>query len=90
MGYYIVTEGEDNMNLFLVDRTKVTTRWWSYNVDEAIEFKRIDVARSSLNRLQYKNPRILTKEEAIVLHNANEANTAGNDHIFSNEALGQY
>ena len=87
MSYYVVTQGKNNMTLFLVDRKKNKKAWWTYNLFDAMEFIKERAADYSTNRLFYNNPRVINSAEAQKLENENDLNYS--EHPFSSDALGQ-
>jgi hypothetical protein len=91
MGYIVMTEGRKNMFLFLVDRRKIKTRWWSYDFSDAFVFNLKSAAKNQAKKLIYKNPQVITVEEAKELSNKNDYNFDYDalEHPFSSEALGQ-
>ena len=91
MTYIIMTKGRNNMYLFLVDRKKIKTRWWSYDWADAIQFKKESAAIIQKNKLKYKSPEVIKITTAIQLSKENDRNINYNlyEHPFSSEDLGQ-
>lgn len=51
---FVITKvGRYGRIIFLVDRKKSKRMWWTKNLNYAMIFKKIDVARYSLNKLVY-------------------------------------
>lgn len=79
------------MFLFLVDRTKTKFKWWTYDWSEAMQFHKESAAMIQSNKLRYKNPTVITIDEAIRMSKLNDVNFdyKSQEHPFSSEALGQ-
>ncbi len=92
MTYILMTNGRNNMNLFLVNRAKIKSRWWSYDWADAIQFQSKEAAQIQAKKLRYKQPTVITTNEAIKLTKENEENYdyEEQEHPFSSDALGQY
>jgi len=92
MTYVVMTNGKKGMFLFLVDRTKIKDRWWSYDWADAMQFHKQDAAKTQARKLRYKEPEVITINEAIKLTKRNDANYdyEVQEHLFSSDALGQY
>ena len=91
MTYIVMTHGRNNMFLFLVDRSQIKGKWWSYNCNDAMRFHKKSAAEIQANKLRFKTPEVITYQEAKELSNRNEANYdyEAQEHPFSSEALGQ-
>jgi len=79
------------MHLFLVDRTKIKDRRWSYDWSDAIQFHKRSAADIQAQKLRYKSPTVITTDEAVKLSKENDRNYdyESQEHPFSSEALGQ-
>jgi len=71
MTYYVITQGRDNVTLFLVDRKKTKKHWWTYDLALAMEFYKESAAMIQANKLIYKDPRVINSNEARELENEN-------------------
>ena len=91
MTYVVMTHGRKGMFLFLVDRTKTKKAWWSYDWTDAIQFQKQTAAQIQANKLRFKEPTVITVNEAMRLSKENDRNFdyEGQEHPFSSEALGQ-
>lgn len=91
MTFTVMTHGQDNMYLFLVDRTKIKNRWWSYDWTDAMQFNKESAAKVQASKLRYKEPTVITIDEAIKLTKMNNINDSfySETHPFSSEGLGQ-
>lgn len=91
MSYLVVTEGHKDTTLFLVDRRKTKKQWWTYSTCLAMKFNSRSEAQEQANKLIYKNPRVVSFQEAQKLENDNDYECSLNEeHPFSSEALGQW
>jgi hypothetical protein len=91
MSYIIKTEGRKSMTLFLVDRSRIKSRWWSYDWKDAMKFNKLSAAKIQASKLMYKNPTVISLSTAIILSEENDRNYDYDvlEHPFSSEALGQ-
>jgi hypothetical protein len=90
MGYFITTQGRNELTLFLVDRSVTRKKWWTTKLYEAMKFRKYSSAEYSLKKLKYKNPSIVGENEAKRIENENlHINCEFDIHPFSSEALGQ-
>lgn len=72
--YIVTTKGRENMHLFLVDRTKIKDRWWSYKWDDAIIFQKLKAAQTQIKKLRYRSPEVITLNQAKLLTRKNDIN----------------
>ena len=91
MTYVVMTHGRKGMFLFLVDRTKTKKQWWSYEWNDAMQFHKESAAQIQASKLRYKEPTVITINEAIRLSKENDKNYdyEAMEHPFSSDALGQ-
>lgn len=91
MTYVVMTHGRKGMFLFLVDRTKTKKRWWSYDWSDAMQFHKHSAAKIQSKKLRFKEPTVISINEAIRLSKENDRNYDYDamGHPFSSEALGQ-
>lgn len=90
MKYYIVTKGRrDNQMLFLVDRNKTKSKWWTTILSQAIGFDKKSAAKVQLSKLVYNDPQIVDSRNTKSIERENEMNDY-NEHPFSSEGLGQW
>ena len=89
MSYIVMTQGRKSMFLFLVDRTRIKSRWWSYSVSDAMQFRKESAAKIQARKLVYKSPEVISYSEACRLERLNDMNYDYDEHPFSSEALGQ-
>ena len=91
MTYTVMTRGRKGMFLFLVDRSRIKNRWWSYDWSDAMRFTKESAAKTQASKLRYKHPEVITTSKAIELSRMNERNFDYDslEHPFSSEALGQ-
>ena len=90
MKYYVVSDGKNGVNLFLIDRNKSKSAWWTPDLYNAIAFNKSSAAEYSAKRLIYRNARVISELEAKELEKDNMHILAElDDHPFSSEALGQ-
>lgn len=87
MNYVIMTNGKNGKILFLVDRSKIKKRWWSYDWSEAIQFHKLSAAEIQKSKLSFNDPEIITVEQAIKFSADNELYHEYDDHPFSSEAF---
>lgn len=92
MSYVVMTHGRKGMFLFLVDRTKTKKRWWSYDWSDAMQFHKQSAAEIQSKKLRFKEPTVISINEAIRLSKENDRNYdyGAMEHPFSSDALGQY
>ena len=86
MSYYITMNSRSvpGVSLFLVNRDKVKHKWWTTSLNEAMQFFEEKAAKSSLSRLRFGNPEIISKEDAQILEEENEV-IENQDHPFDIE-----
>lgn len=90
MNYYVITQGRNNLTLFLVDRSRTKKHWWTTSLVDAMAFKKESAAEYSAKRLRYKNPCVVSYKEAIIIERENDfTNVMLEEHPFSSDALGQ-
>jgi hypothetical protein len=84
-------EGKNGIFLFLVDRNKVKEKWWTTNLNQAIQFQKHTAAEIQAKKLNFGNPEVVNYDTALKLVMENERNYDYNkeEHIFSNEAFKQ-
>lgn len=92
MAYIVMTNGRKGMFLFLVDRTKIKNRWWSYDWIDAMQFQKESAAKIQAKKLKYKSPEVISTRTAIKLSKENDRNFdyGSLEHPFSQDALEQY
>ena len=90
MTYYVITEGRNQLTLFLVDRTKTKKQWWTCDLALAMQFYKESAAKIQANKLRFKNPQVVNSNDAKRIENKNTHFAAiAEEHPFSSEALGQ-
>lgn len=90
MSYVITCEGKGTYNLFLIDRSKNNTKWWTISLNEAFKYEKKEAAERQASKYLYKNPTVVSLEEAIKLEEHNEDLESQLDHPFSSDGLGQW
>lgn len=90
--FVIQCDGEDNMNLFLVDRNKNRSKWWTCDLDDAMIFRKQSAANIQAGKLRFKNPKVIPYAEARKMERSNAVNYSyeSQEHPFSSEGLGQW
>lgn len=88
--WYVTQKGENRMVLFLIDRNKDKSRWWTTNLYMAMAFRKKSAAEYSANRLKYGEIEVVGQDEAEYIDHQNTIHFAEADHPFSSDALGQY
>ena len=64
MSFYIVSEGRSGQVIFLADRRKTNSQWWTSSTKKAMCFFHRSAVREALSKLLYNNPRIIEDVEA--------------------------
>jgi hypothetical protein len=88
--WYIATDGPDGATLFAVDRNKCREHWWTALLETALAFRIYDYAKEAADNLKFNNPRVVDREEALVLeqHNIRLRGLVCDDpHPYSEEAF---
>jgi hypothetical protein len=90
--YYITcfVKGRD---LFLIDRNKCRTSWWTDTLSSAIGFFNKEKAELQCKKLRYNEPRVVTTEEAQELIRLGKVYgwaSECDDHVYCSEGLGQW
>lgn len=97
--YVVVKNISGNKSLFLVDRNKDKTRWWSAMLKNAMIYTSKDAAEAKAASLKFGSFSVVDKELAIRFENLNcreiqdrerEFNPDNYEHPFSSDALGQW
>ncbi len=75
-GFVIVTqsaprEGVPSKSMFLVDRGRIRSSWWTDEVEDALVFDRQDAAENRRANFRHNNPRVITYAEALYLSEQN-------------------
>ncbi len=62
--FIICSESRTNPGqiIYLVDRTFIKNKWWTENINEAMQFNKLEAAKYTLNSLKYNNPRIMNTD----------------------------
>lgn len=90
MSYVITCEGKGTYNLFLIDRSKNNTKWWTTSLSDAFKYEKKEAAEKQASKYLYKNPTVVSLKEAVLLEKHNEELESDLDHPFSSEGLGQW
>jgi hypothetical protein len=72
--YVIITNSykQKDVTLFLIDRSKTKSSWWSTELDNNVLYMRnIKAARRICNKLKHNSPRVITVKEARKLAEKN-------------------
>ena len=64
MTYYVITEGRNQLTLFLVDRTKTKKQWWTHDLGLAMSFYKESTAKIQARKLKYKNPQVVNSDDS--------------------------
>lgn len=72
MSFLVVTDGNRNLTLFLVDRSKDRFHWWSYDINKAIIFERKGAALMQAAKYKFKNPRVVGISKAREMEEKNK------------------
>lgn len=97
--YVVVKNITGNKSLFLVDRNKDKTRWWSVSAKNAIIYTSKDAAEAKAASLKFGSFSVVDKELAMRFENLNYSrfqygerrfNPDNYEHPFSSDALGQW
>lgn len=56
---------DHHVTLFLVDRKKCKTRWWSDTLDDAIKFQKKEAAEVQCKKLSKNYPRVMNFVDAL-------------------------
>lgn len=63
-GWFVATQAKSGHTMFLIDRGRDSTRWWTPNLDEALEFAAEHVAEKKASTYRLNAPRVLTYSQA--------------------------
>lgn len=90
MSWFVTQDGKNDITLFLADRKKTRTQWWTSQLDLAMEFEKEESASVQLKKLRYNNPQVVNYENALEIYHSNQHHQIINEeHPFSSDALGQ-
>lgn len=53
--------------MFLVDRGRNKRKWWTYDLDEAIIFRKPEAALFQLRKLNHNNPSVISYKSAKLI-----------------------
>lgn len=56
--YCVIRKGKNGEKLYLVDRGKTRTCWWTTDFDLAMKYEKYDAVEFACNRLKFGNPTI--------------------------------
>jgi len=83
--YLICAESRHgNKTIFLADRGKTKSKWWTLETLEAIIYKKKSAAEFALSRLHYNNPSIITYKQALQIE---QEQTEYNEHPHSEDGV---
>lgn len=97
--YIVVKHIAGNRSLFLVDRNKDKTRWWSSGTENALVYTSKDAAEAKAASFKFGRVTAVDNELAIRFENLNRSkikceynrfNPDNYEHPFSSDALGQW
>lgn len=73
MSYVIICDKRDfpETKLFMVDRSKIKSTYWSDEMANVMQFHNLKVATDICAKLQYNNPKVITLGEAYEIANRN-------------------
>lgn len=82
--FLVTIQGNNDVPLFLVDRTVTKDRWWTSDPDQAMHFRKRSAAEVQSNKLTYKNPGVISLDDAYEI-----AVEQDEEHPFSPDGHGQ-
>ena len=74
--FYVIKKGKNDLTLFLIDRTKSKSKWWTTDLIDAMCFKKESAARYSAARLKYGEIDVVSLEDARKIEDENDYNIA--------------
>lgn len=63
-GWFVATQAKSGRTMFLIDRGRDATTWWTENFDDALEFSAEHVAEKKASTYRHNAPRVLTYAQA--------------------------
>ena len=63
-GWFVATQAKSGHTMFLIDRGRDNTRWWTPNIEEALEFVAEHVAEKKAGTYRLNAPRVLDYAQA--------------------------
>jgi len=69
--YYIAQTNERGTTFFLVDRRKVSSKWWTETLDTAFKITSIDLGKEILSKFKNNNATVISEERARFLEEVN-------------------
>jgi len=69
--YYIAQTNERGVTTFLVDKEKISHKWWTLKLDQAFAMDSIKLAKRTLSRFKGGNITVVAEEGAKFLEEIN-------------------
>ena len=63
-GWFVATQAKSGRTMFLIDRGRDCTTWWTENFTDALEFSAEHVAEKKASTYRHNAPRVLSYTEA--------------------------